>query len=152
MLTEKGSYTVRGRYKNTPYTLSVNLAVRGKSDGALTALVGEYKSITTDGYTAESVEAFDSALSAAKSVLAKSESTQQDIDSAKAALKSAKYSLVPKSQVVNTENEQGSTPEQKPGASSGNRTAIIIAVIAALAVGISVTAIVAVSKRKRRAE
>ena len=93
-LTKSGAFTVRGRIEGAPCPVTVAVSVVGKSSAALRSLVKDYGNIDTSLYTAESVDAFNKALSEAEIVLSDSEATQEQIDSAKFALKTAKYGLM----------------------------------------------------------
>ncbi|MGM9636603.1 MAG: alpha-L-fucosidase [Eubacteriales bacterium] len=150
MLSTKGSYTVRGRISNTPYQVTLSLAVRGISSDALSALVSEYGTLSTDGYTADSVAAFEAALSDAKAVLDKTDATQSEIDLAKSALKHAKYHLIPAVYLdstveVPTDSDQATAPADpaNPGDSKsplpwvlgGAAVLILLAVVAGVLIG-----------------
>lgn len=92
-LVQSGALTLHGRIDGAPCPVTVALSVMGKSSAALDALVQNYSQIDSSVYTTESANAFAQALETAKTVLANSEATQEEIDSAKLSLKTAKYAL-----------------------------------------------------------
>lgn len=93
LLATSGTATLWGRIAGTPYPVSVALAVEGKSSAALEAIVEKYAQIDLSIYSAESVSMFAVAMDNAKKTLTNETATQDMIDQAKSALKSAKYSL-----------------------------------------------------------
>ncbi|MCM1221831.1 MAG: hypothetical protein NC548_45905, partial [Lachnospiraceae bacterium] len=56
---------------------------------ALNTLIAQYEAVTNDGYTAESWKTFTDALAAAKTIAAKADATQAEVDSAKETLETA---------------------------------------------------------------
>lgn len=93
-LTKSGAFTLHGRIEGAPCPVTVALSVTGKSSAALDALVQSYDKIDASIYTTESKAAFVQALNNAKAVLQKEDASQEEIDSAKIALKTAKYGLI----------------------------------------------------------
>lgn len=92
-LTLPGSFTLNGTLAGTPYTIMASVVVEGLSDASLRHLVSLYGALDTEGCTASSVSALQSALEAAKAVLNDSSRTQESVDAAKAALTAARYAL-----------------------------------------------------------
>ncbi len=166
-LTHSGAFTLRGRIDGAPCPVTVAVSVVDKSSAALQSLVKSYGEINTAVYTTESVDLFTKALSDAQTVLEREEATQLEIDSAKFALKSAKYgltlpiyaSLSLKEEPPRVETPGESTPGQsdpsvnespdyspiKPnaedpkGLSAGAITAIVLGAIAVIgAVGVAI--------------
>ena len=80
---------------------------------ALQALFDELSALENDGYTAESWDALQKALTDAKAVLDDTEATQEAVDAANAALVAARDAL---------EKEAPVDPEEKPENPSGNVT------------------------------
>ena len=80
---------------------------------ALQAAIDEAEALKSDDYTAESWDAFQEALDAAKAVLGDSEATQADVDSALDALGAAKDALV-ESEPSDPGTDPGTDPDQ-PG-------------------------------------
>ncbi len=167
LLAQKGSFTLRGRVKDTPYIVTLAVAVRGTSSDALSNLVTQYGALSTDGCDADAVTAFRTALEAAKAVVAKTDATQAEIDSAKYTLKKAKYGLGFINSTVSTDPGTSTDPgnpsapgtSEDPGTSSDpepdpdkrtDRTGFIIAAVAAAAVLIAgICAVVIVKKKKK---
>ena len=94
LLVSSGTATLWGRIADTPYPVSVGLAVEGKSSAALEHLVQVYEQLDLSEYTDESVAVFNAALDHAKQIVAKESYTQEEINRAKSELKSAKYDLI----------------------------------------------------------
>ena len=106
LLKSSGSATLWGRIAGTPYPVSIALSVEGKSTAALERLIYDYGALELTGCAAESVAAFNSAMDKAKQVLSNDNSTQLEIDRAKAALKFAKYALTdPRSATLSLKEE-----------------------------------------------
>lgn len=164
VLSKSGAYTLRGRIDGAPYPVIVALSVKGKSDAALESLVKTYESINLSVYSADSQNAFNQAMQAAKAVLVNKEASQEEIDDAKFALKSAKYaltlpiyeSLSLKDDPFNNENEQVTDIPQenmqtepddpkKPISS----TALLGALVGVCVLLVSVVTIVIISRAKR---
>ncbi|KAB8290124.1 family 16 glycoside hydrolase [Bifidobacterium avesanii] len=87
---------------------------------ALTAVVADAKAVKTDGYTAETVKAFNDAIKAAEAVLADKNATQKDVSKALTGLVSAWTGL----------KAESATPEPTPQPEA-DRTALNAAIAAA---------------------
>lgn len=164
LLAGKGSFTLRGRVKDTPYIVTLAVAVRGTSTDALSVLVEKYGALSTDGCDKDATAAFQSALDAAKTVLAKADATQAEIDSAKYALKKAKYALNAANPSVSADpgettdpTDPGTTgdPDEPDTAVSAelenkSKTWPIVASVAAAAVAIAGICTAVIVKKKKK--
>ncbi len=94
LFVQPDTFSVQGRLTGTPYSFVASAAIRGVSSKALASYVEDYEKLDLSGYSTESAERFSAALAEAKAVLSKENATQEEIDSAKDTLKTAKYQLV----------------------------------------------------------
>ena len=148
MLSTPGSFLLGGTLEGTPYTAFAFILVEGVSKQGLDTLTEVYNTLDPEDYTAESFAVFGSALVKAKSLLAKADATQEEIDSVKAELTAAKYALVPTygketadpptstgtpDSVIKPEDTAPDTPDTKPedpnGQNKGGNTGLIVGVI-----------------------
>ena len=168
-LNQSGAFTIHGRIDGAPCIVKVAVAVVSKSSDALESLVDSYGKIDAGVYTTESSTVFTQALNNAKTVLANSNATQEEINSAKFALKSAKYNLTlpiyeslslkqepPRNESADTDNSQtgddtqnesSAVQEPKKGLSSGVIAAIVVG--AAVVIGAAGAAIACLGKKKK---
>jgi alpha-L-fucosidase len=168
LLKASGSATLWGRIAGTPYPVSIALSVEGKSSAALESLIEAYKGLDLTGCTAESIAAFNSAMENAKKTVNAESSTQQEIDAAKLALKSAKYALTdPRNVTLSLKEEPpviekdeekpsiGDTPDNPdnpsdPNPEQGNLAGVIAAIVAGSVLLAGVVAAGIVLRRKKK--
>ncbi len=121
-ISKSGTFTLNGTITGTPVSVSATVTVRILSKDALSAVIEEYKNLELDGYTKDSVEAFEAALAQAKITL-DTATSQEAINTAKAALKDAKYSLEKIYPDVEAPEEPDDTTSDNPDTTEPEDTA-----------------------------
>ena len=121
-ISKSGTFTLNGTITGTPVSVSATVTVCILSKDALSAVIEEYKNLELDGYTKDSVEAFEAALAQAKITL-DTATSQEAINTAKAALKHAKYSLEKIYPDVEAPEEPDDTTSDNPDTTEPEDTA-----------------------------